>query len=296
MLFFKKIRSKRLNLKKELKRKNRFRVAIFGSARVQKGDKVYHQVYDLAKKIGQQGYDLITGGGPGLMEAANSGHTIGDKKSSVDSIGLVIELPFENEGNKFLDISEKYKRFSTRLDTFLALSNVMVVTKGGIGTLLELSYMWQHLQVHHVKYHPIILIGKMWEELIDWMKKDMLTQGLVSPGDFDFIYIAHDNEEAMAIIQKFHQLHKDEGDMRKIICSGSKCIIPELNLQETVLQLNQKSMKKTVKKVAKKATKKPAKKVAKKATKKPAKKVAKKATKKPVKKTAKKAAKKKSKK
>jgi len=219
-------RVRTLDVAFELGRKNHFRVAIFGSARIKPDDKVYKEVYQLAKMVGTSGFDVITGGGPGLMEAANAGHAAGDKLGKNDSIGLVIKLPWENKGNKFLEIQHRYKHFSTRLDTFLALSNVMVVTKGGIGSLLELFYMWQHMQVHLVNYKPIILIGPMWEQLIKWMKKATLPDNLVSPEDFDYIYVAKNNREAMAIIKEFHLLYKKEHSMRKIDCKGARCVIP----------------------------------------------------------------------
>jgi predicted Rossmann-fold nucleotide-binding protein len=218
---------KTLDLVSELKNDKRFRVAIFGSARVKPGDKVYKEVYHLAEMVGGEGYDVVTGGGPGLMEAANAGHAEGDKTGRAESIGLVIKLPWENRGNEFLEISHTYKHFSKRLDTFLALSNVMVVTKGGIGSLLELSYMWQHLQVHLVEYKPIILIGKMWEDFIKWMKTATLPENLVSPEDFDYIYIAKNNREAMAMINEFDALHRKEKVLRKIECKKDKCVIPK---------------------------------------------------------------------
>lgn len=235
------IKARRLNLKKELK-SNHFRIAIFGSARIEPGDKIYEQVYDLAERIGSRGYDVVTGGGPGLMEAANSGHMVGDKKNRANSIGLVIHLPFENKDNRHLEIRSRFMHFSKRLDTFLSLSHVMVVTTGGIGSLLELYYMWQHLQVHHVSYKPIILIGKMWRDLIDWMKKDVLPGNLVSPQDFDYIYIARDNEQAMAMIDTFHRLFRQEGHLRQIACYKAVCAIPGKNdtLVEAMKELKAK--------------------------------------------------------
>ena len=218
-----------LDLERELNNKNRFRIAIFGSARIKSGDKVYQQVYRLAKMIGETGYDIVTGGGPGLMEAANKGHAKGDQAEKAESIGLLIKLPWENRGNPFLEISHRYKHFSNRLDTFLALSNVMVVTKGGIGSLLELFYMWQHLQVHLVEYKPIILIGPMWEKLIQWMKRATLPDNLVSPVDFDFVYIAKNNKEAMAMINQFHKLYQKEKKLRKIVCDGARCHVDKVN-------------------------------------------------------------------
>ena len=239
------IKVKRLELASQLRRKDRFRVSIFGSARIKIGDKVYQQVFDLAEKVGENAFDLVTGGGPGLMEAANAGHMAGDQKKKADSIGLIIKLPWENKGNDYLEISKRFKYFSKRLDTFLSLSDVMVVTKGGIGSMLELYYMWQHLQVHLCPYKPIILIGKMWEDLIHWMKKEVLPENLVSPEDFDFIYIAHNNNEAIKMIKKFHQLKLEEKTLRKIICHGSKCVIPnEKKERKLVITVNKLAIKK----------------------------------------------------
>lgn len=233
------LKVKKLDVAFELRRKNRFRVSIFGSARIAPGDKYYQQVFDLAKKIGQEGYDVITGGGPGMMEAANAGHAAGDSAQKASSIGLVIKLPWENRGNPYLEIQHRYKHFSNRLDTFLKLSDVMVVTKGGIGSLLELYYMWQHLQVRLSEYKPIILIGSMWESLIKWMKKETLPDNLVSPEDFDFIYIAKNNAEAMAMIKQFHLLNASEKKLRKIECKGARCVIPP----KPVSKLAKKSLK-----------------------------------------------------
>ncbi len=220
------IKPKLLNLKREMSKSDSFRVIIFGSARIKSGDIFYKQVYHLAKMIGARGYDLLTGGGPGMMEAANEGHVEGDVKHIAESIGLVIDLPFENKGNPYLEIKHRFRHFSKRLDTFLMLGDVMVVTKGGIGTLLETFYVWQHLQVHQIEYRPIIFIGKMWTHLIVWMKKELLNQELISPKDFDFIYIAHTDKQAIEMIDTFYRLKKKEKVLRKIKCKGSTCTIP----------------------------------------------------------------------
>jgi predicted Rossmann-fold nucleotide-binding protein len=249
-------RVKKLNLKKALKNKH-FRVSIFGSARLKPGDSIYEDVFDLAEHIGSRGYDVVTGGGPGLMEAANAGHMAGDRRNRADSIGLVIHLPFESAGNKHLEIRRRFMHFSDRLDTFLALSHVMIVTTGGIGSLLELYYMWQHMQVHHVAYKPIILVGKMWRDLIIWMKEDVLTGGLVSPADFDYIYIANDNDQAMAMIDTFHKLYRKEKKLRQIVCHKAICAIPGVQLTGKIKgHLEQATRKKLERALANKAAKK----------------------------------------
>ncbi len=212
------MKKKPITMEEELK-KDDFRVTIFGSARLQLDDKTYKQVFDLAKRIGKHNFDIVTGGGPGLMEAANAGHEAGDGNHESDSIGLIIKLPWENEGNKHLEIKRTFNKFSGRLDTFMALSNAVVVMPGGIGTCLELFYTWQLVQVKHICPIPIILVGKMWEKLIDWVKKYPLKDGLISPEDMDSIHIAKDNDEAMKIILKTYKVYKKEG---KNFCKNIK--------------------------------------------------------------------------
>ena len=192
--------------------KNHFRITIFGSARIKKDDQIYKNVFNLAEKIGEKGYDIITGGGPGLMKAANSGHQKGKKNNGAHSFGLTISLPWETETNKYLDVKKHFDRFSERLDEFMILSNIVVVMPGGIGTCLEFFYSWQLTQVKHICSMPIILIGGMWEKLMEWTKENMLKPGHISIGDMANIHIAKDNEDAMKIIEKAHDIYIREGD------------------------------------------------------------------------------------
>lgn len=204
-----------LDLAKELK-KDHFRVTIFGSARIQKGDKIYDDVFNLAKMIGEEGYDIVTGGGPGLMEAANAGHYEGDKLDKLDSIGLRIDLSFEQNVNEFVEVKKKFSRFAERLEAFVALSDVFVISPGGIGTALELFYAWQLVQVKKSEFKPILLIGEMWEKLIYWVIDYPLKDGLVSSSDFDYIYIAKNNAEAMKLIKQFDNQYKKDGILSPI--------------------------------------------------------------------------------
>ena len=212
----KKSRAKELDIEKELARKDHFRVTIYGSARLKKGEKVYEEIYDLAKRIGQHGYDIITGGGPGLMEAANYGHTAGDVKGQSESIGLRIELSFEQDVNEYVEVQKNFERFAERLETFAKLSNVFIISPGGVGTMLELFYTWQLVQVKKMEYKPIILVGTMWRRLIYWVIDYALKDGLISASDFDYIYIAKNNKEAMKIIDKFHEQYKKTGKLKPI--------------------------------------------------------------------------------
>lgn len=191
---------------------NHFRVAIFGSARTKPADPHYQQVFGLAEMLGRRGFDVVTGGGPGIMEAANAGHQAGSPDNDhAHSIGLTIQLPFEAKGNLHLDIKEHFNRFSNRLDEFLKLSNVAVITHGGIGTLLELFYVWQHTQVKHINRIPIIVIGDLWDGLMDWMKNGPLNEGTISKSDFSNLYFVHTNAEAMDLIMKANQVFEEKG-------------------------------------------------------------------------------------
>lgn len=188
-----------------------FRVAIFGSARTKPGEPTYQRVFDLAREIGKHDIDIVTGGGPGVMEAANYGHKMGSS-DDVKSIGLTIELPFEAEGNKHLDIKRHFQRFSNRLDTFMEISNVLVVMPGGIGTALELFYAWQLIQVNHVPKMPIILHGVEWHDLAAWVRKDLLGGGFINKEDLDFVYCVKHNHEALEIIMDAYEKYKQTGE------------------------------------------------------------------------------------
>jgi len=193
-----------------------FRVAIFGSARIQNGDKVYKQVYEFAKKMGEKGIDLVTGGGSGLMEAANRGHEHGDKNNLAQSIGLTIQLNTEAR-NSYLELEKHFDKFSNRLDTFVSISHAVVIMPGGVGTCLEFFYVWQLIQVQHIYQIPIIMVGDQWKYLIDWIKKYPLKQKLLDKKDLENIYVAKTNKEALDIIKKTQQSYKFIGNDKLVL-------------------------------------------------------------------------------
>lgn len=195
---------------KEEFRKDAFRVAIFGSARIKPSDKTFQEVMYLAKDIAKMDIDVVTGGGPGIMEAASFGHQMGTSGES-KSIGLTIELPWENEGNHHLDKQKHFQKFSNRLDTFMKLSNVVIVMPGGIGTCLEFFYTLQLTQVKHIHSIPILLHGKMWHELYKWIKKYPIKDGLVSPEDIENVLSVKNNKEALKVIKDRFELFQKEG-------------------------------------------------------------------------------------
>ena len=176
-----------------------YRVSIFGSARIKPDTKEYKGVYTLAKELAENGADIVTGGGPGLMEAANAGAKEGSSKSK--SFGIRIDLPFEAAPNDHLDIKFYHKRFSSRLDEFMRISHAVVVTPGGIGTLLELLYTWQLIQVNHISARPIILVGDMWNGFLDWIKSEPLKAQLLDKSDFDNIIIVKNVHEVTKLLK-----------------------------------------------------------------------------------------------
>ena len=185
-----------------------YRVCIFGSARIKPDTEEYLEVFELARMLAWQGIDILTGGGPGLMEAANSGGQLGknEKKTKSKSFGLSIRLDWEPLPNSHLDIKRHHNKFSSRLDDFMRLSEAVIATPGGIGTLLEVFFTWQLIQVNHIAVRPIVLMDKkFWEGVIDWMKAVPLERGLISAEDFDCISIVDTPEEAYQIISQHHQ-------------------------------------------------------------------------------------------
>lgn len=185
-----------------------YRVCIFGSARIKPDDIEYQEVYQLARLLAWESIDVLTGGGPGLMEAANKGATLGrgEKNTKSMSYGLSIELEWEPEPNSHLDVKRHHHRFSSRLDDFMRLSNAVIATPGGIGTLLEVYFAWQLIQVKHLPARPIVLMDRdYWSGLIDWMKEVPLKRGLISSHDFDNISVVDSPEDVFEIISKHHR-------------------------------------------------------------------------------------------
>lgn len=185
--------------------KKHFRVAIFGSARITKDDPAWQEVYKLTHMIAAENIDIVTGGGPGVMQAACKGHQDGRVSDSTHSIGLNINIPLEQKPNRHLDIKKEFELFSNRLDTFMLLSDAVVVAPGGVGTLLELAYTWQLIQVKHICNIPVILLGDIWVEFIQWVERNPLKQKFLEKKDLDRLFLAKDCYEAFRIIKKFHE-------------------------------------------------------------------------------------------
>jgi len=202
----------------ELEKDRFFRCCIFGSARIKPDTKAYDDVFNLARFLAWEGIDILTGGGPGLMEAANKGAKLGqkEKKTKTLSFGISIQLEFEPVPNSHLDVKRHHQRFSSRLDDFMRLSNCIVCTPGGIGTLLELFFSWQLIQVKHIEKRPLVLLDRsFWSGVIEWLKDVPLSRGLISPQDFDVVHIVDTPEEAFEIVsaenKKFREMKIKKG-------------------------------------------------------------------------------------
>ena len=187
-------------------KRERYRVTIFGSARAKPGSFVYDEVKRVAAALAAMGCDVITGGGPGLMQAANEGAAAVNAPERNRSVGIRVELPFEQEVNPFVEQAFEHKTFFSRLHHFVLTSDAYVVTPGGIGTVLELMLVWQLLQVKHVHDTPLILVGNMWSELVDWAKKNLLKPELhlANPEDMAIPRCVSTADEAIALIRESH--------------------------------------------------------------------------------------------
>jgi uncharacterized protein (TIGR00730 family) len=175
-------------------------VSIFGSARVKPGDPYYEKTVVLARRFAQEGFSVITGGGPGIMEAANKGAVEGGGKS----VGMNIRLPFEQKPNPYVNIHIDYKYFFIRKVMFVKYAMAYVILPGGFGTLDELFEALTLIQTKRIKSFPVILMGsEYWKGLMDWMKKTMMKELMIEKDDLNYFQIIDDPEEVVRHIRKF---------------------------------------------------------------------------------------------
>ena len=169
-------------------------ISVFGSARTKEDNNFYKLACELGSYVVESGYGVITGGGPGIMEAANKGAQ--NKKGK--SIGVSIELPFEASANEFINKLVSCRYFFTRKVFFLKYSQAFVAFPGGVGTLDELFETITLIQTGHMRKVPVVLVGKeFWGGLIEWMKVTMLELGNISEKDLDLFYVVDTAEEAI---------------------------------------------------------------------------------------------------
>ncbi|WP_297573965.1 LOG family protein [uncultured Deefgea sp.] len=196
-----------------------YHVTIFGSARIEDNTPAYEAVKQLASQLAAMGCHIVTGGGPGLMQAANEGASQGAPNKPEASVGIRIDLDFEQNVNDFVGRVFEHKTFFSRLHHFIMRSNAFIVTPGGIGTLLELSMVWQLIQVRKLYDTPIILVGEMWHELVDWAQRHMVDNnaGLASAVDMQIPIVVDSIEDAVQLIREHHaRWQKVDGELKQI--------------------------------------------------------------------------------
>jgi hypothetical protein len=174
-------------------------VSIFGSNRVQPGDELYEKAEQIGRLLAENEFGVITGGGPGVMEAANKGAAMAGGKS----IGLNIELPLEQKPNPYANVTLSFRYFFVRKVMFVKYAVAYIILPGGFGTMDELFESVTLIQTHKIKPFPVILVGSdYWKGLLDWLKKVVLKEGKISSSDLDILRIIDDPEEIVKTIKK----------------------------------------------------------------------------------------------
>ncbi len=172
-------------------------ISVFGSARLKPEHQYYQKAVQIAEALAKNGFAIISGGGPGIMEAANKGA----KAQKSPSIGLNIELPQEQRANNYQDISLYFRYFFVRKVMFVRHSMGYVCMPGGFGTLDELFESLTLMQTHKIYPMPLVLFGsEFWSGLLDWIKQTLIGHGTISPEDLDYIKLTDDPEEVLAIM------------------------------------------------------------------------------------------------
>jgi len=183
-------------------------VTVFGSARTKPGQLYYEKCVETARLLGEAGFTIITGGGPGMMEAANKGA----RDAGVFSVGLNIELPFEQDVNPHADLKIHFRYFFVRKTMFVRYAQAFVIFPGGFGTLDELFESLTLIQTGKIKHFPVILFGsEYWGGLLDWLKNTVQPGGNISPGDLELFKVTDSPEEAVEhVVRRYN--HNSEAD------------------------------------------------------------------------------------
>jgi uncharacterized protein (TIGR00730 family) len=175
-------------------------VTIFGSAKVRPDDPYYKKAEHVARRLVESGFSVITGGGPGIMEAANKGAA----EAGGQSVGLNIRLPYEQKPNPYANIVLEYKYFFVRKVMFVKYAVAYIILPGGFGTMDELFEALTLIQTKRIKPFPVVLMGsEYWKGLVDWLRDTMLRNGKIDESDLDIIHITDDPDEAVRHIKKF---------------------------------------------------------------------------------------------
>jgi uncharacterized protein (TIGR00730 family) len=173
-------------------------VSVFGSARIPSAHPDYELARVVARRLGEAGFAVITGGGPGIMEAANQGA----REAGATSVGLNIELPFEQAANPFQDISLRFHYFFTRKVMFVRYASAFVVFPGGFGTLDELFEALLLIQTGKIRHFPLVLVrSDFWAGMLDWLRERLAAHALIAPSDLDLLATTDDPDEVVALVR-----------------------------------------------------------------------------------------------
>ncbi len=176
-------------------------VTIYGSARINENDELYAQTEEIAHKLGKLGFSIITGGGPGVMEAANRGAL----KAGVTSVGLNIELPEEQECNSYTTKSITFHHFFVRKVMLVKYATAFVIIPGGLGTLDELTEVLTLMQTHKIKPFPVVLFKSgYWQGFLNWLQKSVLAGGFISEEDLSLLRVCDDPDTVIEVIKKWY--------------------------------------------------------------------------------------------
>jgi uncharacterized protein (TIGR00730 family) len=177
-------------------------VSIYGSARLKPNSPYYKLATQIARKLSDAGFAVISGGGPGIMEAANKGAHAG----KAPSVGLNIELPHEQSGNQWQDISLRFRHFFTRKVTFVKNSDAVIVMPGGFGTLDELAEVLTLIQTKKSRHVPIIMVGaEFWKGLLGWFQDALVPMGLINPEDMKLMQVIDDPDQVLEAVLAFYE-------------------------------------------------------------------------------------------
>ncbi len=183
-------------------------VSIYGSARITEGDKLYAQTEEIARRLGEMGFSIITGGGPGVMEAANKGAL----KAGTTSIGLNIDLPEQQVGNPYTTKSITFKHFFVRKVMLVKYAIAFIIMPGGLGTLDELTEVLTLMQTLKIKPFPVVLFNKQyWKGFLDWLRGSVLAREMVSEEDFSLLRICDKTDTVIDIVHKWYIKHSIVG-------------------------------------------------------------------------------------
>ena len=179
-------------------------VSVFGSARIGRSDPSYRQARALTRKLAKRGYAIITGGGPGIMEAANRGA----REGGGVSVGCNIELPFEQGLNEYVTLGMEFRYFFVRKTMFVKYAEAFCIFPGGFGTFDELFEALTLIQTGKVQHFPVVLFGTAyWKGMLDWMRATPVAEGKISPEDLTIFTVTDDVDEAVEVILAHHEMH-----------------------------------------------------------------------------------------